>query len=73
MTAIVSILTVDACYCSCLCVRTVCRDRDSVTAGPQGRMCCSVEAVAGSVLEQYSNIPCLIISHVIDVEKLLSH
>ena len=53
--------------------QTVCRDRDSVTAGSQGRMCCSAEAVAGSVLEQYSDVPCPIVSHVIVVEKFLSH
>ena len=46
---------------------------NSVTAGSQGRMRCSVEAVAGSVLEQYSDVACLIVSHVIDVEKFLSH
>ena len=46
---------------------------NSVTAGSQGRMRCSVEAVAGSVLEQYSDVACPIVSHVIDVEKFLSH
>ena len=48
-------------------------DRDSVTAGSQGRMHGSVEAVAGAVLEQYSNVACPIVSHGIAVEKFLSH
>ena len=35
-----------------------------MTAGSQGRMRDSVEAVAGAVLEKYSNVSCPIVSHV---------